>query len=53
MDENQPTGIYNDGACFKRTTLAVEAEKAYRDWFAKTALSVPESKQPDRALFRK
>ncbi|MGB7329244.1 MAG: hypothetical protein WBD31_30465, partial [Rubripirellula sp.] len=49
---NQPTRIYNDGPCFPRTRLAVEAEKAYRDWFAKTAMSVPAWKQPNRTLFR-
>ncbi|QDT62387.1 hypothetical protein SV7mr_49350 [Stieleria bergensis] len=52
MDETSPTRIYNDGPCFPRTALAVEAEKAYRDWFAKTAMNVPAWKQPNRTLFR-
>ncbi|QDT05334.1 Regulatory protein RepA [Rubripirellula lacrimiformis] len=52
MDETPPTRIYNDGPCFPRTTMGVEAEKAYRDWFAETAMSVPAWKKPNRTLFR-
>lgn len=49
MNETSPTRIYNDGPCFPRTTLAVESEKAYRDWFAKTATGVPAWTRPDVA----
>ncbi|TWU45053.1 hypothetical protein Q31b_02240 [Novipirellula aureliae] len=51
MDETTPTRIYNDGPCHPRTKLAVEAEKAYRDWFAKTAMGVPAWTQPNEMLF--
>jgi len=51
MDENQPTRIYNDGPCFPRSSLAVEAEAAYRHWFARTAEGVPTWQWPNRSLF--
>ena len=44
---NQPTRIYNDGPCFTNTSLAVEAEKAYRHWFAQTADGVPKWTQQE------
>ena len=51
MDEKQPTRIYNDGAGFPNTPLAVEAEKAYRHGFARTAQNVPTWRYPQQLLY--
>lgn len=50
-NQSKPTRIYNDGPNHPRTPLAAEAEKAYRDWFARTAADVPAWHEPAIALF--
>ncbi|WP_430454062.1 AAA family ATPase [Rhodopirellula europaea] len=50
---DQPTRFYEDGPCFPDTPLAVAAERAYREWFAKTAMGVPNWSRPNEAFFNR
>ncbi|TWT71521.1 AAA family ATPase [Crateriforma conspicua] len=51
MNETSPTRYYNDGPNHPRTPLAARAEKAYREWFAKTAADVPRWTKPNETAF--